>query len=125
MCIKNNEDLRRSYMLLGMYKEREVSNDGFFLLSENTKREIRDFLKAKEEEEKVVVKDDYCGFVEKFIAPEWVTTREEAEQYFMDEEFIPVYHSQYDCTGRPFTRWYKPFERNGRWSYYHSVGYDV
>lgn len=53
-------------------------------------------------------------------------TEQELEKLVYDEMAIPVWHSQYDCTGKPFTEFIS-VHRNpcGLISIIHHVGYDV
>lgn len=46
-------------------------------------------------------------------------------QYFDDYFSIPAPNSPYDCTGRPFTVWFKPVFRRGSWYVYHRINFDV
>lgn len=52
-------------------------------------------------------------------------SQKDADDYFRMHEFIECSYSPYDCTGRPFTCWYKIFTRHGNYWAYHRVGYDV
>ena len=64
------------------------------------------------------------GYVELITLPDIVQDAEAADEFFRAKLEIAPYYSAYDCTGRPFTNWYKIFCRNGQWMAYHSVGFD-
>ena len=68
---------------------------------------------------------DIDGYVEKITLPEEVETEEEAKEFMENCIWIEPYYTDYDCTGRPFSNWYKVFCRNGKWMAYHSVSFDV
>lgn len=67
---------------------------------------------------------DGDGYVEKITLPEQIETEEVAKEFMEDMIWIEPYYTYYDCTGRPFSNWYKLFCRNGHWMAYHSVSYD-
>ena len=92
------------------------------------KRELRKFLRDQDERgagNRIVRDYGIDGYVLLVELPEYLETYEEADEYFMENEYIRPYYTYYDCTGRPFTHWYKLFKRRGRWHAYHSVGFDV
>ena len=68
---------------------------------------------------------DDVGYVEKITLPEQIETEEEAKEFMEGMIWIEPYYTYYDCTGRPFSNWYKVFRRGGHWMAYHSVSYDV
>ena len=71
--------------------------------------------------------NDYESFTEYGFMPEQFNSYsdEEIKEFFEDHVVEKIY-SQYDCTGKRFTRWYT-FHRNpnGRISYTHRFGIDV
>lgn len=71
------------------------------------------------------VRDYGDGAIVRYVLPEDVQTREQAERYTAEYIAIPEWHSAYDCTGRAFTRWTKCARLGGRWSVYHSWALDV
>ena len=80
----------------------------------------------KKKSNRTVVHGDIDGYIE-LIDTEIPATasREAAEQVFKNRYVMNLPNSQYDCTGRPFTTWYKLFVRRGTWFAYHNVCYDV
>lgn len=97
-----------------------------FLIRE--KRELRALLKKRDRASaaKRIVKDDGIdGFIVRIEFPEFIKTKEEAEAYFRQYEYIEPYYTYHDCTGRAFTSWYRLFLLNGVWTAYHSVRFDV
>lgn len=94
--------------------------------------EIKRYLRRKNKveqikrEEKTVVHDDgdYC--IIKFLLPVDIQTKEEANEYFREEEYISYRPTYYDCTGQLFTSWYLIFRKpDGRFLAYHAIGMDV
>ena len=67
---------------------------------------------------------DSC--VDKFPLPADIKTKEDAERFFYDNEYISYKPSPYDCTGQLFTNWFKIFRKpNGEFWCYHSYSRDV
>ena len=67
--------------------------------------------------------DDYGGCIELYDAPNWCETEQDVIEWFEECEWIHI-NSPYDCTGKVFTRWFKPVYRQGKWMVYHAVGID-
>lgn len=126
MTIRNNDDLRLAYEILGIYAEwdRETNfkakwSDRIILL----KREIRAFTKAENKRPVVAFSDeDSVTYLQ--ILPENIQTTEEADAFFYDY-MERVICSPYDCTGELFTARHKVFQRHGRFYVYHTMGVDV
>lgn len=117
ITIKNDHDLRLAYSIV-----RDFDSS----ITVDYKRNIRDYHKRNAETDRHIVKDyGIDGYVVLIELPEWIESHHEAREYFKEHEYIEPYYTYYDCTGRPFTSWYKVFERRGRWMAYHSVGFDV
>ena len=90
------------------------------------KRALRGYLRETDDYDRRIIKGESDYYVELItLGDDDGVTETEAEDYFRETYFIPVYHSQYDCTGKPFTCWYKIFKRRGLWMAYHCVGIDV
>lgn len=123
MIIRNDEDLRRAYMLLSTFKE--GGKEGHPKVGELKKR-IRSYLHLPHCS-RVIRDDGIDGYVELMQLPEFLDseTKEEAAEWFEKECYIEPTRSAHDCTGKPFTNWYKVFRRRGHWFAYHSVGFDV
>ena len=126
MTIRNNDDLRLAYEILGIYAERDREanfkakwSDRIILL----KREIRAFTKAENKRPVVAFSDeDSVTYLQ--ILPENIQTVEEADAFFYDY-MERVICSPYDCTGELFTVGHKAFQRHGRFYVYHTMGVDV
>lgn len=126
MTIRNNDDLRLAYEILGIYAEwdREADfkakwSDRIILL----KREIRAFTNAENKRPVVAFSDeDSVTYLQ--ILPESIQTTEEADAFFYDY-MERVICSPYDCTGKLFTVRHKVFQRHGRFYVYHTMGVDV
>lgn len=69
---------------------------------------------------------DSDSYIIKFPLPADIKTAEDADLYFMQNEFIEFVPTYYDCTGKLFTRWYKIFQKpNGEFWAYHRISRDV
>lgn len=121
MTIRNKNDLRIAYVILRMCMKGKPNSDRLPEL----KREIRRYLREHNDSDRRLVKGDWDSYVLLITLPDFIATAEDADEWFMDREYIERYYTYYDCTGKPFTSWYKLFKRNGRWMAYHSVGVDV
>lgn len=132
--IKTNEDLRIAYNmlndlldLLNFSKNKPSFNTAFteWIIKE-TKREIRDYLKRQESNESKIIKEyGINGYIVLVNLPNELNTMEEAMDYFERNEKISCPNSIYDCTGYPFTSWYKIFKRRNRFMAYHRISFDV
>lgn len=114
--IRNGEDLRINYWLI---RNLPANAD----LAE-LKRAIREYT-HRESDRRIIKEYGIDGYVCLIELPDDLKDEREADDYFRDAEYIDKYWSYYDCTGRPFTSWYKLFKRNGRWMAYHAVNFDV
>lgn len=121
--VENKRDLATAYNLI---RQCEGNNDP--KVAEriaDLKREIRSYYKRTATHGYRMVKDNCDSYVYLIDAPEWVKSEEDAVEWFEHNEYIPPINSMYDCTGQPFTRWYKVINRNGKWMVYHYVSIDV
>ncbi len=122
MQVRNMDDARIAFELIGIYGQERAHNPHVV----NMKREVRRFLRSPATSQ--IIKDDGMdGYVELVQLPEKLDgyDLEAAEEWFKGNREIPPTYSAYDCTGTPFTSWYKIFRRRGHWFAYHSVAYDV
>ena len=122
--------LRNEYRFIRMLEQSgdTKTNGALKRFLDDEKRELRKFLRDQEEQSagRRIVKDNgFDGYLLLMELPECLETYEEADEYFRENEYIRPYYTYYDCTGRPFTSWYKLFLRHGRWYAYHSVCFDV
>lgn len=119
MTIANNRDLRIAYTILALAEEHNKPD-----LAMSTKKTIRNYLSLPPKHRRII-RSSYDDFVELVELPAFIRTAEEADEYFMDALFIEPTYAAWDCTGKPFTRYYKLFQRHNRWMAYHFVNYDV
>lgn len=91
------------------------------------KRKIREIYKRENEkpERHVVLDNGIDGYIELIQLPEKIKEKEDADEWFLCNEYLEYIPSAYDCTGQKFTDWYKLVNRNGRWWVYHSILVDV
>lgn len=121
--IRDNRDLRMAYehllflATLKNFKEKKEYVD-------ELKRNIRKFTHKKNETR--LIKDyGMDGYVILKPCPDWVETKEDAEEWFEGNEKLTYQWSPYDCTGQLFTSYHYLFVRNGKWMCYHSISCDV
>lgn len=89
------------------------------------KRSIREYGHSEAPSREIVQDYGFDGYILKVQLPEWVATKEEAEEYMEENEKITMPSTPWDCTGQAFTNWYKVFNTNGSWRAYHSISFDV
>lgn len=121
MIITNNRELKNAYILLRFFKE--LKPDKLDAL----KRDIRQYYKTQNKRNRLVRDNGIDGFVELIEMPRHTDdcSETEIENIFNEYFKIDFVNSPYDCSGRPFTSWFKPCKRNGKWFIYHSVCFDV
>ena len=88
------------------------------------KRAIRKYQNAPLDETRVI-ESDFDNTTVLLPLPDWLETKEEADEYFREAEYIELIPCAWDCTGRQFTSWYKVFKRRGRFWAYHHICLDV
>ena len=123
MIIRNKEDLRLAYELLNEWKEWGLG-DGQKAME--LKKRIRSYLHLPHSSR--IIRDyGIDGYISLMQLPEFLDSEsmEEVVEWFESECYIEPTYSAYDCTGRPFTNWYKVFRRLGHWFAYHSISFDV
>ena len=126
LSIQNQEELRRAYSFLRMCQEPPETPRRAALVPE-LKKDIREYQRKhfmnKKRESRVVKGDwDWAIVLEELGQ---FDSKQEADDYFKREEFLECPNSQYDCTGKLFTAWYKIFQRRGLYYAYHMVRMDV
>lgn len=119
--IKDKGDLRTAYDYLQMAKEFGKSKEK----QNEIKRAIREYIHKKKPFERIVKDDGIDGYVLLLELPDFLESKEEAEEYFEQRHVINATPSIYDCTGQAFTSGYKVFKRRNKFFAYHSVSYDV
>lgn len=123
MNIRSSRDLRLAYELLTIFKGAGKANSE---KAGELKKKIRSYHKLSVSSN--IVRDNGIdGYVVLMQLPEILDRKgqEDAVEWFEKMCYIEPTYSAYDCTGRPFTNWYKVFRRRGHWFAYHSVGFDV
>lgn len=86
------------------------------------KREVR---KLSRRPSRRVFNATWDAYTEIVPLPEWISSREEAEEYIDEGIRIPYRYGPYDCTGQLFTYWTHAAYLGGRWVCYHRVVADV
>ena len=88
------------------------------------KREVRAY-NNRERDRRCIHEDDYGYYTMLIEFPDFIQSREEAEDWFDYHERRVYVPSPYDCTGQHMTRWYKLAYRRGRWYCYHGIAVDI
>ncbi len=128
MKVQNNHDLKVAYEeLCFLQKFLPVSKKPIAVKEQilKLKRSIRDYGYSETPSREIVRDNGLDGYVLKVQLPDWIETREEAEEYMEENEKITMRPTPWDCSGQAFTNWYKVFNTNGSWRAYHSIGFDV
>lgn len=128
MRIQNKDDLKVAYTELLILQEfcpicREPDKIKRHIIE--LKCSIREYGHSEAPSRKIVQDYGFDGYVLKIQLPEYVETKEEAEEYMEEIEKLEMRPTQWDCSGQAFTNWYKVFNTNGSWRAYHSIGFDV
>lgn len=89
------------------------------------KRYIRKYHKEDVNNRRIVQDRGIDGYVVLIYLPDWIKTKEEAEDWFEVNEYMECPNSPYDCTGALFTGWHYIAKRNGRWELWHCICADV
>lgn len=128
LTVRNKQQLEMAYSMLRYYEKMRHTVSPTDLCDEHIremKREIRRFVN-RPVDETIIVKDyGIDGALLLYPCPDHVKNENDAEFWFMAEEFIPMPNSAYDCTGMSFTTFHKPVLRHGRWYMYHEIHRDV
>ena len=128
MTIKNSRDLRLAYDQLNMMaKLVDITKVDY---PEKVQEHILDIKMSirrynKRSSDRRLVKDDGIdGYIELIQLPKFIETKDEGDEYFIKSELLYTPNTAYDCTGKPFTSWFKVFFRRGRAMAYHKVSID-
>lgn len=108
--------------------EREYANSNKDNLIKEVKKEIRKRNNKKSESDRRVINNygnSLDGYILRIECPDYVHTKEDAEEWFHENEEMEYHWLPYDCTGQLFTSWYSLFNVNEKWICYHSVGIDI
>lgn len=123
MNIRCKDDLCLAYKLLSIFNEIGKRNCQKAI---DIKRQIRSYL-HRSHNTKIIRDDGIDGYVSLSQLPEFLdnTSKDEAVEWFKYNCYIEPTYSAYDCTGKPFTSWFKVFRRQEHWFVFHCVGFDV
>ena len=123
LAIHSKEDLRLAYERLSIFQE---VGKGDCQKAAELKKRIRSYSKLPRRS-RIVSDDGFDGYVELIELPDDFDdlSGEEAIEWFDRNCTLGPICSPYDCTGKPFTVWFKAFRRRGHWFVYHSVAFDV
>ena len=124
MNVFSDWSTRRIYEFMNILGTEYTNKDN---LIQQAKEEIRKRNKeASATDRRMIHEYEYGdGYILRIECPDYVHTKEDAEEWFHEDEEIEYHWSPYDCTGQSFTSWYKLFNVNGKWICYHSVSIDV
>lgn len=138
MLINTAADYKHGYEMLSIFNDPAINKHyiGKDALKDHVdalKRDLRKFAHKDNmvdvgmgfKVERRIVQSDFDGYIELVSIPTVFDNIYDAESFFEDFIAMPHFNSMYDCTGRPFTAWYKIFKRNGQFYAYHSVCLDV
>ena len=78
-----------------------------------------------EADHSIVGEGSYDGWLEKVWLPKNIQTKEDADMWFQENEYLEARPSQYDCTGQKSTCWYHIGKLNGQFVAYHRISVDV
>lgn len=128
--INNRSELKAVYetlLFLNECAQRQVKNRrALNKRIKETKLRIRDYHNRLKENTFHIIHDDGIdGYISLEQAPNFLKTKEEVEEWFEETNVLVARPSLYDCTGQPFTSWYKVVERREKFFVYHCVGFDV
>lgn len=133
--IKDNATFKIGYELLSLLETDEHDKPGMTgNLIPMMKKELRRYAHRDNMEdvgmgfmvERRIVKEyGIDGYIELVSIPAVFETVSEADEFFRDFIYLRAYPSVYDCTGKPFTGWYKLFKRNNQFYAYHRIAFDV
>ena len=124
--ITNSAELRNAYerlYLLGMIPIHPGNAARVKEKQDALKREIRAY--NSRQSDRRAVRNDYDRVVVLINVPESITTKDEVEDWFDEEERISYIDRGYDCTGQAFTSWHHIGKLGGKLVCWHSICYDV
>ena len=92
------------------------------------KREARRYMRRERESladlPRLVKNDGIDGYTVLLPLPQNLANADQAEAWFLDNEYMEYIPTYYDCTGQLSTSWYKIIQKNGRYYAYHSISRD-
>ena len=122
--IRSKRDLEIAYSTLKLIEDLECDKDGKKPMIDSIKRNIRKYYHRPESDRRYI-NADIDGAVAIITLPLSAdVSKEDAEEYFMEHEYMESINSPYDCTGRSFTIWHTLVKRHGHWICYHGIGID-
>lgn len=133
MEIRSKRELRIAYENLLFYKivEAECRDNQRALQTARDhilriKKDIRAYYHEQDADEGYTIYPEkyWDSYIKVDVFPEgW--TKDDAEEWFYENEFIRRPGGQYDCTGKRFTSWHSIVKRAGRLYLYHCIALDV
>lgn len=123
--VRNYDDVEWKLLIIRMAQEYPTEYNKQVAIA--CKKKIREFYKKVcAPKTRWTIKDEGDAYTELVELPNSGNlTYKEAYDYFESCLSIPAPNSLYDCTGKPFTIWFKPVFRRGKWYVYHRVNLDV
>ena len=133
MEIRTKRDLRNAYETLLLYKSLEtecVNSSDTLQRVKNYIRRLKSDIRTYNHERNsdkgytIYPVKNWDSYIEVNVFPDgW--SKEDAEEWFYENEFIPRPGGQYDCTGKRFTSWHSIVKRAGQYYLYHCISLDV
>lgn len=133
--IENDSQFRLGYEMLATITKNDMNNTAMICNAiPALKRELRRYSHRDMASQYVmgwpiyhnIIKEyGIDGYVELVAIPKEFKEKADAEEFFRDFIYVESRPSMYDCTGKPFTSWYKLFKRHEQFYAYHRISYDV
>lgn len=122
--IRSKRDLEIAYSTLKLIEEFPCDKDGKKPMIDSIKRNIRKYYHRPASDRRYINADmdGAIAIIEFPLSAD--VSEEDAEEYFLENEYIEMIHSPFDCTGRSFSMWHKLARRHGHWICYHRIGVD-
>ena len=121
-AILDDKQLRWAYMDLITFRD-----FGYTDYLKEVKEGIRKYHARKVQPRRIIKEYGIDGFVEleqlEDALDDW--DKKDVDWWFRNNRYIECRPSLYDCSGNPFTSWYKLVRRRGHWYAYHSIAFDV
>lgn len=131
MTIHNTKELRDAYSWLRLWEQllatKAPDDDTRPIVLDRIAEQKRDIRRYHNRPDigRYAIRDDGDSAIVVLPLPEDITTKEEAERFFRENEYIEYRPTYYDCTGQLFTSWHSILRRAGRWYLYHCISRDV
>lgn len=115
------------HMLETYFNQNNASNPAIIRLKKQLRKQMKDDALMEFKHGKCVKQYDDGNIIilMPMLEASFNLSKDEVERLFEDKYEIPIPNSPYDCTGQPFTSWFKVIKRRGLWWVYHAIAYDV